>query len=295
MRVLSRRQFLKTGTGAGAALGLAAASVARARTNPLGLPIGSQTWPHRAMIRDGRFGELLKILNEIGVEEIELMSAIGWSDFAPLRDARAARRIIDDHGLTCVSTQVNIAELRRDQPASIAWAGELGLKVMIIPTFGGAPPATLDDVKRVADEYNGMAEVAARAGIQQGLHNEGFEVSFVNGRRTYDILLELLDPKLVKFEFQMSTLNYGLVGAEYFTRYPGRFIAMHLQDIDQRAPATVNKAGQPVHPQAPVGQGSIDWVRTFTAAKTGGVQHLFIEQTMEFTKESASFLKTLNV
>ena len=35
----------------------------------------------------------------------------------------------------------------------------------------------MDDVKRAADEYNRIAAVAAKAGIQQGLHNEGFELS----------------------------------------------------------------------------------------------------------------------
>ena len=38
--------------------------------------------------------------------------------------------------------------------------------------------------------------------MQQGLHNEGFEISMVDGKRTYDLLLELLGSKLVKFQFR---------------------------------------------------------------------------------------------
>ncbi len=41
---------------------------------------------------------------------------------------------------------------------------------------GGSTP-TLDQVKRAAEEYNAIAAVAAKAGMQQGLHNEGFETS----------------------------------------------------------------------------------------------------------------------
>ena len=78
--------------------------------------------------------------------------------------------------------------------------------------------------------------MAAGAGIQQGLHNEGFELSIVDGKRTYDRLFDLLDPKLVKFQFQMSTITAGLVAALYFTKFPGRFISMHLQDVDMNAP-----------------------------------------------------------
>jgi hypothetical protein len=49
-------------------------------------------------------------------------------------------------------------------------------------------------------------------------------------------LLELLDPKLVRFQFQMSTIRDGFVAADYFTKHPGRFFSMHLQDVDMNAP-----------------------------------------------------------
>ena len=90
-------------------------------------------------------------------------------------------------------------------------------------------------MKKAADEYNKIAAVAAKAGIQQGLHNEGFELSMVDGKRTYDLLFDLLDPALVKFQFQMSTITAGLVAADYFLKYPGRFCSMHLQDVDMNA------------------------------------------------------------
>ena len=131
----------------------------------------------------------------------------------------------------------------------------------------------MDDVKKAADEYNKIAAVAAKAGIQQGLHNEGFELSMVDGKRTYDMLFELLDPKLVKFQFQMSTITAGLVAADYFTKYPGRFISMHLQDVDMNAPVRpAATEGAPAGRGAAAGdarrfrsdKGSIDWVKTFT-------------------------------
>src|SRR4029078_1361907 len=97
---------------------------------------------------------------------------------------------------------------------------------------GAGNNPTLDDVKRAADEYNKIAAVTAKAGMQQGLHNEASELSEVGGRRTYDILFELLDPALVKFQFQMSTISRGFVAHEYFAKYPGRFFSIPLQDID---------------------------------------------------------------
>ena len=302
MTAMSRREFFRK-SGADLALaGLVASSAARLRADPLGLPIGSQTYPHRALIKDGNFAGLAAALAGIGVKTLELCSPLGYTEFRSLGDARMVKEILGDHGLTCESAHFSMKELREKQAASIDWAKEIGITQMITATLGGGNTPTLDDVKRAADEYNKIAAVAAAAGIQQGLHNEGFESSEVDGKRTYDILFELLDPKLVKFQFQMSTISRGFVAHEYFAKYPGRFISMHLQDVDLNATPPPAE-GQPAGPaaargrgvQTAMGKGSIDWTRTFEAAKTAGVKNYFVEQNMELTKESVAYLKTLTV
>jgi sugar phosphate isomerase/epimerase len=184
-------------------------------------------------------------------------------------------------------------ELREKQPESIAWAKDVGITQMITATLGAGNGPTMDAVKKAADEYNKIAAEAAKAGIQQGLHNEGFEVSMVDGQRTYDVLMGLLDPALVKFQFQMSTISQGFVAADYFAKYPGRFFSMHVQDVDLNATPPPGGRGGSV--QVPVGKGSIDWVKTFTAAKVGGVRSYFVEQNMELTKASVAALKAMNV
>ena len=299
MTAISRREFFrKTGVDVAAA-GLLAAGATTLAADPLGLPIGSQTYPHRAMIKEGHFAGLLQALSDIGVRTIELCSP-GYPEFASLADGKQVRKIITDHGLTCVSAHFTMRELRERQAESIAWAKDVGLTQMLTATLGAGNTPTMDDVKRAAEEYNRIAALSAQAGIQQGLHNEGFELSEVDGRRTYDILFELLDPKLVKFQFQMSTISRGFIAHEYFTKYPGRFISMHVQDVDLNAtppPPAGQQARQGMERgrgvQTAVGQGSIDWVKTFQAAKIGGVQNYYVEQNMDLTKQSVAYLKTL--
>lgn len=302
MTTISRRQFIeKAAIGSGAA-GFLVASTATLTANPLGLPIGSQVWPLRSMLKD--FPAFTKKIAAVGVTRLELCSPIGYgAEFASLANGREVRRVLADHGLKCESSHFTLGELRKSQEKSIAWAKEIGITQMITASLGdgnGGDHPTLDQVKRAADEYNRIAAVAAQAGLQQGLHNEGFELSMVEGRRTYDRLFDLLDPKLVKFQFQMSTITAGLVAADYFRRYPGRFFSMHLQDVDMNAPAPSRtgapagrRGGQP--PQVALGQGSIDWVKTFTAAKVGGVRNYFVEQTWELTQQSVAYLQTLTV
>jgi sugar phosphate isomerase/epimerase len=296
----TRREFLRqTAAGAGAA-GFLAANAADVRANPLGLPIGSQVYPLRSMLKD--FPAFVKTVADIGVTRLELCSPIGYgADFASLADGNEVRKILADHGMKAESSHFSMRELRNSQEKSIAWAKDVGITQMITATLGdgnGGSSPTLDQVKRAADEYNKIAAVAAQAGMQQGLHNEGFELSTVDGKRTYDMLFDLLDAKLVKFQFQMSTITAGFVAADYFLKYPGRFYSMHLQDVDMNAPAPAPKsAGRRGgrRPQVAVGRGSIDWVKTFNAAKDAGVKNYFVEQSWELTQQSVAYLKTLTV
>jgi sugar phosphate isomerase/epimerase len=286
--MMSRREFMARAViGCGVA-GSLAYSPTNLVANPLGLLIGSLVWPLRSTLKD--FSAFAQMIAGIGVTRHELCSPIGYgAEFSSLASGKEVRKILADHGLKSESSHFTMGELRHSQEKSIEWAKEIGITQMITASLGdgnGGSHPTLDQVKKAAEEYNQIAAVAAKADMQQGLHNEGFELSMVDGKRTYDLLLGLLDPKLVKFQFQMSTITSGLVAAEYFERYPGRFYSMHLQDVD------MHREG---HPQVALGKGSIDWVKTFTAAKTGGVKNYFVEQSWELTQQSVAYLKTLEV
>jgi sugar phosphate isomerase/epimerase len=217
-----------------------------------------------------------------------LCSPVGYADsgFAGLSKYKGneLRRILSDAGVSCVSSHFSIQELRTDQEGRIAWAKDVGLKQMIVPSLDGPKNPTLDDVKRAAEEYNKMGERSAKAGIQQGLHNEDFELTMVDGKRTYDLLFGLLDPTLVKFQFQVSTISEGYDAAEYFTKYPGRFFSMHVQGWS----ATDKKI-------VPVGPGNLDWTKIFTAAKTGGIKNYFVEMDLDMMKASVPYLRRLQI
>lgn len=283
----SRRTFVKITTGAAASAALEAGIPFAAAANPLNLPIGCQTWPVRQMIAKD-FPGTIRTLADAGFQSVELCSPVGYSDsgFADLAKYSGAElnKILSDNGVTCVSSHFGIGELRKDQPRSIAWANEVGIKQMIVPSLDGPDHPSLEDVKRIADEYNKMGELAAKSGVQQGLHNEGFELSKVNGKRTYDLLLELLDPKLIKFQFQVSTISEGYDAAEYLTKYPGRFISMHVQGWDLKK-----------NTYAVVGQDSLDWKKIFSAAKTCGIKNYFVEMNLDLMRASVPYLKSLQV
>jgi sugar phosphate isomerase/epimerase len=286
MPAISRRGFCQTAAGFAAAA-FVSTSALPLRANPLGMPIGCQTWPVRDMIAKD-FPGAIKQLAAPGFQTIELCSPVGYADsgFAGLAKYSAGelRRILSDAGVTCVSSHFTIDELRKNQDGRIAWAKDVGLTQMLVPSLEGPKHPTLDDVKRAAEEYNKMGERAAKAGIQQGLHNEDFELSKVNGKRTYDLLFDLLDTKFVKFQFQVSTISEGYDAAQYFRKYPGRFISMHVQGWSANTRKIV-----------PVGQGTLNWKEIFTAAKTGGIKNYFVEMNLDLMKASVPYLRKLQV
>lgn len=284
---ISRREFCKIAATQTAALGVLSGGAVKLHANPLGMPIGCQTWPVKEMIAKD-FPGTIRQLADAGFRSVELCSPVGYAEFgfgglAKYKGAEL-RRVLDDAGVTCISSHFGIDELRKNQDDRIAWATEVGLTQMIVPSLDAGEAPTMDDVKRAADEYNKMGEKAAKAGIQQGLHNEGFELSTVDGKRTYDVLFELLDPKFVKFQFQVSTISKGFDAAEYFTKYPGRFVSMHVQGWD----ASTRKI-------AAVGQDSLDWKKIFTAAKVGGIKNYFVEMKFDLMKASVPYLRDLQV
>jgi sugar phosphate isomerase/epimerase len=287
MSSFSRREFCKIAGTQAAALGLLTTGALKLRANPLGMPIGCQTWPVRDMIAKD-FAGTLKQLAAAGFKSIELCSPVGYSDngFGGLAKYKGSelKQMISDAGLSCVSSHFGIDELRKNQEDRIAWAKDVGLTQMLVPSLDGPKTPTMDDVKRAAEEYNKMGERAAQAGIQQGLHNEEFELSKVDGKRTYDVLLELLDPKLVKFQFQVSTVSEGYDAAEYFTKYPGRFVSMHVQGWDASTKKIVA-----------VGKGTLDWQKIFSTAKTGGIKNYFVEMNLDMMKASVPYLRNLKV
>src|SRR5438105_7488701 len=107
MPELSRREFLKNAATSAAAAGFLSAGALDLRANPLGLPIGCQTWPVRDMIAKD-FPGTIKQLADAGFQTIELCSPVGYADsgFAGLAKYTGTelRKILSDAGVTCESS-----------------------------------------------------------------------------------------------------------------------------------------------------------------------------------------------
>ena len=287
MENISRREFLRNSAVGMVVAGGVTGAASKLSANPLGMPIGFQSWSVQELLQKD-FDGTLRQMAESGFESMELCSPpsyrqYGFGGLVNLKGSELRERI-NGVGLKCESCHYQWGELRTSLDERIAYAKDLGLKQMILSTFSLPAQATLDDWKRNANELNRMGEKARAAGIQLGFHNHDFEFKETGGRLVYDELLKVFDPQLVKLQFQVAVISLGYEADQYFTKYPGRFVSLHLVDW---APAEKK--------QVAVGQGAIDMKKLFTAAKTGGIQNYFLEMPLDLMKPSVPVLKQLKV
>jgi sugar phosphate isomerase/epimerase len=284
---MNRRMFL---------IGAAALSTTSSLfADPLGLPIGCQTYPVRKSVRTD-FAATMKGLRAAGFTQIELCSPYGYDDFSSLQKYKPQqlRGMLQDWGLGCISAHFSADELFKTPDQAIAYAKDFGMTQMAIAALGPWSPRTTetaDDVKRYVEPFNAFAEKAHAAGIVALLHNEGFVSEYIDGKPVYDMMIADLNPATTGLQFQVSTAQQGYDAVTYFNKYPGRFLSMHCQDW-VKDPST--KSG---FRQVPLGKGVVDWKAVFTAAKTGGVKNYFVEleEDPSLMPLSVPYLKSLNV
>jgi sugar phosphate isomerase/epimerase len=287
MQTISRRHFVGGSATGLAALGYLFRGTSKLKAEPLGMPIGCQTYPVRdALGKD--FEGTLKQLSGIGYRAIEMCSPRGYerSGYGPLVGMKPSemRQKIHAAGLACESCHFQFRELKDNLDERIAFAKELGLKQMVVSTFALPQDATLADWTKAAGELNDIAGKVHAAGMDTGFHNHNFEFKDLDGVLIYDKLMNTLDPKLVKMQFQVSVIDQGYEAATYLAKYPGRFLSLHLQDWS----ASEKK-------QVPVGQGIVDWKKLFAAAKKSGIKNYFVELNMDALKPSYAYIHDLKV
>lgn len=278
----SRREFLSKSAQSLAALGCLAGEL---RAAPFGLPVGFQTYPiAKEFVADvdGTLGQLAAL----GYRAAETCSPAGYAQFKPLLSLTPAelRQKFTKAGIVCESSHYGLRELQENLSDRIAYARELGLKQMIIASFGLPKNATLADWRKAAADSNKMGAETLKAGIQLGFHNHGMELVELEGVLIYDELIRTFDPKLVKMQCQIvNVAGAGMDPVSFIKKYPGRFLSLHLADRSVEGK------------QAPVGKGTIDWKGVFAAMRAAGMQNYYVEMSMDALKESCPYLRALNI
>ncbi len=119
---------------------------------------------------------------------------------------------------------------------------------------------------------NNLGERCNKVGLKLLYHNHDFEFKKdEDGIVPIDYLLENTDPTTVNFEIDLYwTAKAGADPLKYFEKYPGRFKAWHLKDMDGKGRF------------APIGQGHLDFAKFLSKKELSGMEYYFVEQDMTF-------------
>jgi sugar phosphate isomerase/epimerase len=250
------------------------------------MPVGFQSYVLRKEIGQDITGTLREMA-ALGYQYVEMCSPSGYmGPFEPLAkySGKELKTIISDTGMACNSSHFTLKEMQTNLEERIDFANEMGLKHFVCS--GGLDAPTLDEVKGRCAEMNVMGEQIKQGGLTAAFHNHDVEFKHrIDGRYVYDILLEELDPDLVKMQYQTQPITMGVQGSTYFNKYPGRFISAHLQDYDKNDTSK----------EIALGQGIADWKDFFSAAPKGGLELVYVEMESNpgTLAESVTFLKNL--
>jgi sugar phosphate isomerase/epimerase len=275
----TRRDFLKASAGmAGGAL-ILQGFTRSAKVRDIGL----QLYSVRAEMLADPAGTL-KQLAKIGYKELESARSDkgNYYGLAP----KEIKKITQDLGMTLRSGHVH---LDKDWQRSIEEAAETGQQYLVSAVLP-SPGQTVENYQQAADAFSRAGRECKAAGLVFAYHNHDSEFETVNGHVLYDILLERVDPALVKMEMDLGwVMAAGYDPLKYFAKYPGRFPLWHLKDMDMTRKQSTE-----------FGKGQMDVAALMRHAGGSGMKHFFVEQeeyahsALESARIDYDYLERLN-
>ena len=300
--MINRREFIKTSAVAASGMVASTSLLGQMRKSPEKIQrVGLQVWSIAKFLQQN-FTDSIAMLSRAGYKEIELFGPYpfstqkdkdAWAGITQMlgfsesgyfnHTAKEFRDVLDHHGLTSPAMHIGLDTLRNKMAETAEAAHILGQRYAGIAAIPQEERGSLDDYKRLADEFNMIGEKAKKHGIRFYYHNHGYGLSEMEGIIPFDLILDRTDPSLVFFEMDIFWHTAG--GADpvkYLDKYPGRFKLMHVKDMAVKT----RFSGDGGNPQQWVelfqyikdpGNGVLDLKTILSHAKESGVEHFIIE------------------
>ena len=307
--MMDRRDFIKSATAVAVGGLMAAcetqseapaAPVEPARLERIG--VGLFTIPH---LLEQDFAGAMKKLADVGYKEVEFFGPYPFSvaeaheSWKPVAETiglsqsgyfgltpQQVRAILDENGLTSPSMHIDLKTLQTRLDDVAEAAHTLGQRYAGIAAIQPEARKSLDDYKRIADEFNEIGRRMDEVGLKFLYHNHGYGLVEMEGEIPFNVLLDRTDANLVILEMDVYWMTAGRADpVAYLDAYPGRFRLMHLKDMTE----PVRFAGDGGDPaqwielfpyMADAGSGVLDLATILTHARKSGVEHYYLERDL---------------
>jgi sugar phosphate isomerase/epimerase len=251
-RGISRRTF---GTLAGAGL----ASLLEAAGKKI--PIGVQLYSVRTLCARDLPGTMAGVA-KLGYKGVEFA---GYYN----RSAAELRKMLEDNGLKCCGTHIQIDTLLGDNFAkTVEFNKTIGNRNLIMP---GLPEKYRNSIQAWRDTGKLFNELAAKLkpeGLRAGYHNHSAEFQAVNGEVPWDAFFGTANKDVIMQLDIGHAVHAGADPVAVLKKYKGRAKTVHVKDF------SATKKGGDV-----VGEGDIKWKEVLQACeKTGGTEWYIVEE-----------------
>jgi sugar phosphate isomerase/epimerase len=265
---IPRRELLRMGAAGAAAawaatrakLGLAAGKV----------PIGVQLYSVRHDCEKDLPGTL-KAIKGFGYEAVEFAGYYG-------RSAADLKKLLDDNGLRCCGTHTGLDTLEGDALAkTVEFNKGIGNKYLICPWIDEKLRQTADDWKKLAAQFDAIADKVAPAGMRVGYHNHNVEFTPLDGKTAWDIFFGGTKKSVIQQVDIGNCIEGGGDPVALIKKYPGRTVTIHLKEFSK------------TKPDAFIGEGDVPWKQVFDTCETvGGTEWYIVEYEHETPSPTAA-------
>jgi sugar phosphate isomerase/epimerase len=226
------------------------------------VPIGVQLYSVRKDCEKDLPGTL-QALGKMGYAGVEFAGYYG-------RSAAELKTLLDANGLKACGTHTGLDTLEGDALArTVEFNQAIGNKLLICPWIPEERRKTADDWKKLAAEFDALADKVAPNGMRVGYHNHNFEFTPIDGTTPWDLFFGGTKKAVA---MQVDTGNCIEGGGDplaVLKKYPGRAASIHVKEHSK------------TKPDAFVGEGDIPWKEVFEACEAGGIEWYVVEYEHE--------------
>jgi len=268
----SRRQFLQAVTTGAAALPFVAATRSLGAAPKHNLPgtLGLELYTVRHLMAKDVPGTL-KMVKGWGFDDVEGGVMEG-------KTGAETKALLDQHGLRMQSMLTGYETLRDKLPSVVKDAKDIGCSYVGTAWIPHQGPFTRQHVDQAATDFAAWGKALAAEGLQFFYHVHGYEFGTSPDGTLLDTLMKQSPPKDVAFQMDVFwVMRGGGDPAALLTKYPGRFLLMHLKDIAKGTALGDPTGSAPDETSVPLGQGQVNWPAVLKAAKAGGTKMFYIE------------------
>jgi len=207
----------------------------------------------------------LKIVHDAGVGAVETVGTQNVS-------AAELKQLLDRYSIKAISSHVQLADLRSDLGAVVAFNRSIGNTTLVVPYLDKKDrPTDAAGWTALGQELGRIAAQANAQGMRLAYHNHDFELFDFNGKTGLELLFAAAGPDL-KTELDLAWVaRAGHDPVVMLGKFRGHVFAVHAKDNAPTGQAE-DEGGF-----AAVGQGVLDWNAILPAAAAAGVQWYIVE------------------